>query len=606
MGALDDVQLHLVDDVATAERFMSWLGERRPSHTLAVDTETSGLDWTTDRVRLFQVGDAQSGWAIPWEDWRGVAKEFMRRWDGGLLFHNSKFDVMMLEMDGSLGKIEWSRVDDTMLMGYVLDQRLSIGLKPMAARYVDPMAAAAQSMLDDAMSDHGWTWATVPIDFPLYWSYGALDPVLTCRIHDAMRPRLDADHQARSAYEIELVATGVLRQMMQRGARVNVEFAAAKRDELWAQNEAIREWCQQYHGCLPSSTGKLADRFVELGAHLSKRTKGGALSTDKEVLEEVAIECGVDSAAGQLADLSLRSRRLTKVCNTYLGRFVTDAIDGRVYADINVVGAEKTGRMSMTGPGAKAMPLHQLPRKAEANPEALEVRNCFVPSEGGKLVMIDYEQIEWRLIGHFSQDPALLEVLRDRTVDPFTAMASQIFGVPVGKKDHRRQMTKNAAYAKGYGAGAAKFSLTAGVPLSVGGPFYEMFDQTYPTLKAFQQHVQRVGEERLRSDGEAWVRTPFGKKLVADPDKVYTLVNRLVQGTAADVLKIKLGELDNAGLAQYAILPVHDEVVFDVPEDLVEDVTREAVRVLDASEMFTVPMPVDAEGPYDRWGDKYA
>lgn len=610
MAGLDDVQLHLVDSVDEASKFMTWLGERRPEDILSVDTETTGLDWTVDRIRLFQVGDAMTGWAIPWDEWRGVAYEFLRRWLGRLLFHNSKFDVMMLEMDPGTNltpplRLDWGRVDDTMLMVYALDHRLPKALKANAAIHVDPRAAALQARLDEALTRAGWTWETVPVSFGPYWQYGALDPVLTCRVHEVMGSRLLADDDARRAYDLELETTGVLRQMMQRGAAVDLEFASRKYDELWARVEMLRAWCQTNHDCLPGSTTKLAERLIELGAVLTERTDSGAnWKTDKDVLRSVSIEVG--GAAGQLADVALEAKQLTKVCNTYLRRFMSDAIDGRVHPDINVVGAEKTTRMSMTGPGDKAMPLHQLPRRDGSNAASIAARDCFIPSEGNMLVMIDYEQIEWRLIGHFSQDPALLEVLRDTSTDPFLAMCRQIYNDPtILKKDHRRQMTKNAAYAKGYGAAAAKFSLTAGVPLSVGGPFYDAFDATYPTLKTFQEGVIQIGKQRRFTDGDAWVRTPFGHKLSCEPGKEYTLVNRLIQGTAASVLKKKLCELDNAGLAEYAILPVHDEVVFDFPMQEARDMAYEAGRVMDASELFSVPMPVGIDGPYDRWGDKY-
>lgn len=598
---LDDVELHLVNDVDQAMAFMHWLGERRPHDRVAVDTETSGLDWTTDNVRLLQVGDGRTGWAIPWDDWRGVCLKFFERYQGRMTFHHVEFDVLMLEREPRL-KIPWGRVDCTMLMAYTQEHLSTKALKTLASRLVDPRAAQLQTMLDDAMSKAGWTWKTVPIDFRPYWSYGALDCVLTCAVQDALWPMMD--EPSRRSYELELSATGVLKDMMKRGAPVDVEFAKVKRAELWQRKEAIAAWCEQWHNCSPGSNVRLSNRLIELGAPLTKQTKGGALSVDKNVLEEVAVEVG--GQAGELAAAALRARQLTKICNTYLGRFIADAIDGRVYADISVVGAGKTGRMSVSGPGDKAMPLHQLPRRDDSNSESLAARDCFVAEPGRKLVMIDYEQIEWRLIGHFSQDPSLLEILRDMNVDPFLAMCQQIYSDPtITKKDHRRQMTKNAAYAKGYGAGAAKFSLTAGVPLSVGQPFYEAFDATFPTLKAFQGEVARVGQQRLHTDGEAWVRTPAGKKLVADPDKVYTLVNRLVQGTAADVMKTKLVELDSAGLAEYAILTVHDEVIFDFPAEEATELATEAARVMDASEMFSVPMPVGVDGPYDRWGDKY-
>src|ERR1700677_2499777 len=92
------VSLNLVESFADAEEFMRWLGERRP--VLACDTETGGLEWWKDRLRLVQFGDPRAGWAVPWQDWGGLVKEAMRRYDGGVVFHNAKFDQHFLEREG--------------------------------------------------------------------------------------------------------------------------------------------------------------------------------------------------------------------------------------------------------------------------------------------------------------------------------------------------------------------------------------------------------------------------------------------------------------------------------------------------------------------------
>jgi DNA polymerase-1 len=599
MDGLEGVQLRLVDSVSAAADFMTWLGNRRP--ILAVDTETTGLEaWAGDRIRLIQFGDAMTGWAIPWDGWSGVAIEAINRYQGEYLFHNSVFDLSMIDATtGGQLQIDWGRVQDTMLMAYVVEHHLSVALKALAARLVDRNAAALQGQLDSAMKAAGWTWATVPISFRPYWSYGALDPVLTSRIYEHMWPRVQANPQWQASYELELASTSVVYGMMKRGARVDVDFAVAKRQEFQTFVGQAREWCETTHGVLPSSNQKMVTRLQELGVHLTKRTKSNALSCDKEVLEDVIVEVGGE--AGQLAQVALQARQLQKLSSTYLDNFITKHVDGRIHAQIRVLGAERTGRMTIQNPG-----LQTLPRDSERNPAAISVRDCFIPSEGCQLVMCDYDQIEYRLLGHFAQDPALMAILWNLDEDPFTEMARRIYSDPtLKKKDPRRQMTKNAAYAKGYGSGAEKFSHTAGVPVSIGRPFYEAFDQTFPGLRVFQNQVQQVGQARLQADGEAWVQTPFGKRMTCEPAKVYKLVNRLVQGTAADVFKTKLVELAKADLDQFAILPVHDEVVFDVPNDLLEQVINDAPRVMNASDMFTVPMPVGVDGPFDRWGAKY-
>lgn len=114
-----------------------------------------------------------------------------------------------------------------------------------------------------------------------------------------------------------------------------------------------------------------------------------------------------------------------------------------------------------------------------------------------------------------------------------------------------------------------------------------------------------MGRQRLQAEGEAWVKTAGGRRQVASPDKLYTLTNYLIQGTAADVLKQALVRLDQAGLAEYAILPVHDEIVFDVPLELADEVAREAAALMEVpAEVYGVPLTVGID-TYTRWGSKY-
>lgn len=599
VNGLGDVQLHYVDSIDEAMNCKRWFGERHgDSQRLFVDTETSGLNpHDGDVVRLIQIGDAMAGWAIPWERWGGVAEELLRAWTGRVGFHNAPFDQQFISKKSNPRPlVEWRQVDDTRTLAWLCDPGRPTALKTISARYIDPQAAAMQHQLDDAMSGAGWTWATVPVDFELYWVYGALDTVLTARIWDHLAPRMDADPDMRRAYELEIACLPILARMAERGAPIDREYAQQTAVDFRQRVAGLQEWAGSNHGVSLTAQQQVIRRLHEYGVTWTKTTKSGAPSLDKEVLQELAIEWAHAPVITDLCRATLQARQLTKLASTYLDHFTGDA----VHTHLNPLGAPKTGRMSSSDPS-----LHTLPRASEGNPAAIQVRNCFIPSPGNKLVTADFDQVEYRLIAHFSQDPQLMDILRGDD-DPFTEMARRIYSDPtLAKKDHRRQMTKNAAYAKGYGAGAAKFSLTAGVPVNVGTEFYQAFDQTFAGVKAFQQAVQHVGEQRLVTDGAAWVRTPFGHRLVCESDKVYTLVNRLVQGTAANVMKLKLIELDNAGLGEYLVCPVHDEVIMDVPTEIAMDVGREAASVMSEYNLFSVKLPVGVDGPLDRWGEKY-
>jgi len=599
MAGLSEVQLHFVDSTAKAMDFKRWLGERRDGSPLAVDTETTGLQPhgpRRDRIRLVQVGDAEQGWAIPWERWGGVFVEAMREYTGRVLFHNAAYDMGLLEYEEPQ-LIPWSRVDDTRTLAYLADPVRATGLKPLSARYVDPMAAAMQSQLDDLMSAQGWTWATIPVDTEIYWAYGALDTVLTCRIWQHLNQTVFADPGLRNAYELEVAVLPVLVGMMRRGARVDQEYASTKIDEFENRFRQLAEWCRVAHGVSPTSGPQMVKRFQEMGVVFTKMTKSGAsYAFDKEVKDLLAID--ENPHVAELARVGKKAAQLQRLVNTYLTKFVEDEY---VHASINPIGAPKTSRMSINGP-----PLQTLPRASSENIEAIEARNCFIPRPGNLLVMCDWDQIELRLLGHFHQDPGMLEVLRDVTgADPFTQFARRIYSdLSISKKDPRRQLTKNAAYADAYGAGNEKFAITAGIPVSQATAFRQAYHSTYPMLRAFQLRVEAAGHQRLRDEGTAYVRTPFGHRLQVADDKIYALVNRLIQGTAANIMKQKLVEMDNAGIGEFLVLPVHDEVILDAPEDIAVEVGAVAAGVMEQTGL-SVPTPVGVDGPYTRWGAKY-
>lgn len=568
---------------------MSWLGERRDS-MMAFDTETTGLSPEHDRVRLAQLGDAMQGWAIPWEQWGGVFLEALKRYQEAYVAHNLKFDVGMIRSSCNY-EMPQDRCHDTRLMSHVLEPTYSTALKPLSARHVDPMAGGLQDQLGKSLNS-GWTWANVPIDYEPYWTYAALDCVLTSRLEGVLRPRL-IEAGAMRAYELELAASWVCERMERRGTTVDRAYAQTAYAQFKQHSQALSDWCKEVYDVRPTQNASVAQRLIEEGIPLSKETRSGAVQLDKEVL---------GSVDHPLAQAVLEFRQYSKLANTYIKHFVemTTDDDPRLRPRINTVGA-RTGRMSMDTPN-----LQNLPRMSESNPPAITVRNCLTASPGGILLMVDYDQIELRLLAHLAGDEGLRTAFRNADVlDFFTGAARGIFGEPnLDRKDPRRQTTKNAFYAMGYGAGAAKFAHTAGLTPEVGQAIYNAIDMEFPGIRQLSRNVEAKALSRMKEEGIAYARSPLtGRRHPADDDRMYTLVNYLVQGTAAELLKMKLVELDNAGFGPYMCLPVHDEVVFDVPADQLDEFARAAVGVMNELTMLTVPITT---GPSvgERWGQK--
>lgn len=564
-----DVKLHIVNNVEMAGKFMSWLGERHgPFNTIAVDTETGGLEFWKKKLRLVQFGDPLQGWAIPWERWGGVVEEaFQRIWenrDVKIIGHNMPFDAKFIEYHTDI-KMPWHLVHDTRVAAHILDPTQPTGLKPLGSRLVDPKAVAGQRLLDDGMTANKWDWDTVPIDFPPYWIYAAMDCVLTSRLFEIFWPQINASF--RQVYELEMGAARILSEMERRGARIDLEYTQRKRQELEEYCEQCRTWVLENHGVHIGSNAKVAQRMIELGYPLEKRTASGQYALDKEVLQEII---GLDdrderivqverTPAVVLAELVYAHRKQQKIISTYLDNFLKDHDNGFLHPSINQLGA-RTGRMSITNPALQTLPRGDV------------VRNCFIPRDGNVLISTDYDQIEARLVAHFAQDQGLVGAFAADD-DFFTVVARNVNNDDtLQKKDIRRQWTKNAFYALLYGAGVPKMAKTAKVPIEQMQEVVNGLHRSYPGIKMFQHKVENVAAQRKMTEGAPYVIDPFGRKQVAESvDKAYALTNYLVQGTAASILKQALVNMDMQGLGDYLILPVHDEVILDIPRAEVED-----------------------------------
>lgn len=599
---LDNVQVHLVDSFAVASDLFRWLGERHPDG-IGIDTETTGLSRERDRVRLVQFGDARTGWAVPLDGWRAFVAEVIARWRGTWNTHNGPYDLGMLRAEGI--DLPTSQIDDTRNMAHVLSPVGSLALKKLSVQHVDPRAAIGQQLLDEAIGKHGgWTWATVPIDYEPYWFYAGLDPVITTQLKSVLKPRVLAE--APESYALELAVQWITERMERRGVRVDRPYCQQMYDDLTRYVADAEAWCRSAYDVYPGSTSKVIEVLQRDGVVLTKRTRGGDLSLDKEVLQEVIAATG-----HPLAQVVLGRRQAQKIASTNMGAYLElSAFDGLVHASINTIGGYaksqfesggqggvRTGRMSMSDPN-----LQNVPTRTK---EGRKIRDAFVAREGHVWIKSDFSQIEMRLMALLSNPfhPGLREAFA-APGDFFVNMAKQIFDDPTFvKSDPRRQYVKNGGYAKLYGAGIDKFKDTAGISFDQAAHFMASFDRAYPGVNKFQRDVERQARETLRDEGEAYVRSPLtNRKFVGDERSLYKLVNYLIQGVAAEVMKRKIVEADAAGLGPYMLFPVHDEIDLDVPRDVADDV-RATLRTVMNDDQIIAPIPLtSAISVGERWG----
>jgi DNA polymerase-1 len=584
MSVLDHVNLHFVDSFSEAEEFMRWLGERRK--VMGVDTETGGFSPERNRLRLVQFGDLNDGWAFPWERWSGLALEVLKKYEEPLVLHNSKFDARFLSLHGKF-MWPWHLTNDTMCMAHLLDPLRSKGLKPLSAQLIDPKAAAAQRLLDEAMTKNKWTWDTVPEAFPYYWVYAAMDPVLTCHLYEKFEGQVNNSY--KQVYDLEMAVTRIVAAMERRGVRVDLEYSERKMRELVTWSNQARDWMRETYGIDNPTPARLIRFFEREGVELPpKQTKGGQQSMDKEVLELIK---------HIVAEYVLAIRKAEKMAGSYFSNFLEFAdADGIIHPNIWTMGT-RTARMSIQDPA-----LQTLPRRDPL------VRSAFVPRKGNGYITCDYDQIEGRLAAHFSNDPGLIAAfLKDE--DFFCTIAEEIFGHPVMKGTDERDLTKNVFYGKLFGAGTEKMANTAHVPFHVMDRVHAGFDQRFPGIRTLQRSIGNLAKQRLNADGEAWITTPLGRRLIADDSKEYTLTNYLIQCHAAEILKRAMVELDaalpNVCDEAFMALPVHDELICESPMQVIGEVQMLIEEVMSDMSGYKVPITASSDMLTKSWGEKY-
>jgi DNA polymerase-1 len=602
---LSSVQLHLVDNAQKANDFLAWLSERRPHNALAVDTETGELPghprsdafspWH-GRLRLVQVGDGQQGWSIPWDEWKGVFYEGMDKFDGPIICHNIAFEARWFAVQ-SRWELPWHRAHDTMIMAHIIDPLGSGALKRLAALHVDSRAVALQDTLDTELAKNGWTWGTVPINFQPYWSYGALDCVLTTRLWEQFYEKCGPDGPYHRPYELEMATRRIVTRMEINGARVDLEYSKQKFDQLTKYTELVKAWAKQtYAGTSITSNQQLVRLFESLGAEINEFTPSGQKSCTKDQLKKLIIDGSPE--VSNLADTVLKQRKADKLANTYFSNFLNESIDGVVHPSVRTLGA-RTSRMSITNPA-----LQTLPKGDDV------VRRAFIPKDDDHVIVTsDLDQVEFRMFASLSQDDNLVNMFRlaDSTgSDPFTEIGRDVYNDPsMAKSDKRRGLIKSMIYGRLYGAGVAKQALTAGVHEAQMKQTSDTFDSRFPGMANFQREIESIGMRRFKTEGQGYVYTWTGRRIPCDDNRVYTLVNYLIQGGAAEVFKSNLVKLDQADLTELLIVPVHDEIVLNAPRKDAKEIKRIVQECMTTSDGWAVPLTSGVDGPMETWGDKY-
>ena len=327
-----------------------------------------------------------------------------------------------------------------------------------------------------------------------------------------------------------------------------------------------------------------------------KYGKGKTRSTAADILEELAPD-------HEIVRKVLDYRQLTKLKGTYVDALpaLIDAHTGRLHTSFNQAGAA-TGRLSSSNPNLQNIPIRtELGR---------EIRAAFVPREGWKLVTADYSQIELRLLAHMSGDPLLVEAFRNGQ-DIHTRTASEVMGVPpMLVTPEARRSAKAVNFGIVYGISGFGLAAQLGIARKEAEKYIASYFARYRGVREFIDRtiaeVRQTGVTRTLFGRERPIPDINSRNPSARGFAERTAVNSPLQGTAADLIKLAMVRIDaalEAGSYQSAmLLQVHDELVFECPQEEVETVSQLAKREMEGARALNVPLVVDV-GVGDNWRD---
>jgi len=511
------------------------------------------------------------------------------------LGHDLKFTWQMLALRG----IEIVAHDDVMLMSYALDAgRNSHALDALASGTFNHAAVDLNDLIKAGKTRIGFE--TVGIDRATHYAAERADIVF--RLWQALKPRLVADRVLRVYEGLERPLTTVLARMERRGISIDRNVLSRLSGDFAQEAAGLEAEINDLAGetVNPGSPKQLGDiLFGKLGLPGGTKTRTGQWATGARALEELAEQ------GHALPQKILEWRQVSKLKSTY-----TDALPGfvspttqRVHTSY-ALASTTTGRLSSSDPN-----LQNIPIRTE---DGRKIRRAFIAAPGQKLVSADYSQIELRLLAEIAAIEQLRKAFREG-LDIHAMTASEMFGVPIkGMPAEIRRRAKAINFGIVYGISAFGLANQLGIGREEAGAYIKKYFERFPGIRDF------IEESKKAAKRDGYVRTLFGRKchypeINASNASIRAFneraaVNARLQGTAADIIRRAMIRMDAAlakqKLAAQMLLQVHDELVFEVPEDEVEKTLPVITRVMVEAPMpavsLSVPLHVEAHAA-DNW-----
>ncbi|WP_347831656.1 DNA polymerase I [uncultured Planktomarina sp.] len=492
---------------------------------------------------------------------------------------NMKYDAKILARVG----IQIAPIDDTMLMSYAQNGGLhNHGMDFLSERYLDHAPISIKTLLGSGKS--AITFDRVPIDEAS--RYAAEDADITLRLWQYLKPGLHRNKVTVVYETLERPLVSVLAEMEMYGIKVDRDTLSRMSNGFAQKMAGLEAEIHQMAGRSfnvgsPKQLGEIL--FDEMALPGGKKGKTGAYATGVDILEDLATE---HELPGRVLDW----RQLSKLKSTY-----TDALQdhihpdtGRVHTSYSIAGAI-TGRLASTDPN-----LQNIPIRSE---EGRKIREAFVADTGKTLVALDYSQIELRILAHIADIQSLKQAFADG-IDIHALTASQMFDVPLDQMTPEvRRKAKAINFGVIYGISGFGLARNLRIPRVEAQAFIDTYFERFPGIRTYMDDTVAFAKEH------GYVQTLFGRRIhtpeisAKGPHAGFAkraAINAPIQGTAADVIRRAMVRMPAAiaHLPAKMLLQVHDELLFEVEDAAVKELTQIAKRVMEGASLPVVKLDV--------------
>ncbi len=472
---------------------------------------------------------------------------------------------------------------DTMLQSYVLEVHKPHGLASLAERHTGRTGLSYEDLCGKGA--HQIPFSQVAVEQAA--RYSCEDADMTLDVHQVLWPRLQADARLRAIYELEMATSEALYRIERNGVLIDAPTLQKQSHELGQrilqlETDAYAIAGQPFNLGSPKQLGEIF--FDKLGLPVLKKTATGARSTDEEVLEKLAEDYPLPAKI-------LEHRSLSKLKGTYTDKLaqMANPRTGRVHTHYAQAVAV-TGRLSSNEPNLQNIPIR--------TPEGRRVREAFVAPPGHVIASADYSQIELRIMAHISGDAALLLAFHDG-MDVHRATAAEVFGITTDQvTSEQRRYAKVINFGLIYGMSAFGLAKSLGIDNTAARNYIDRYFERYPGVKRYMDSTREMAK------AQGYVETVFGRRLylpeINSPNgprrsgAERAAINAPMQGTAADLIKMSMVKVQQAIDAEQrrtkVIMQVHDELVFEVPEDEVQWLRHEVPRLMAGVAHLKVPL----------------